>query len=274
MTFLVYNAAGGQAEALKAFCTAGLVDPSLAGENAMTKPKILVVDDEEDIRELISLNLERESFEVIGVETGEQALAQARTRQPALVILDLMLPGIDGLEVCKKLKADPRTQLIPIVMLTAKGEETDIVTGLELGADDYVTKPFSGKVLLARIRRILRKKSEPSEDEAIVRIHELVIDPIRHEVLLEDQPVELTLTEFNILRTLARRPGRVFTRYQIVDAVHGDDYPVTDRAIDVQMVALRKKLGSCARYIETVRGVGYRFVDRCDGLNGTISGNP
>jgi two-component system alkaline phosphatase synthesis response regulator PhoP len=238
--------------------------PFVQGGNrdcVMAKPTILVVDDEEDIRELVSLNLEREGFRVTGVETGEQALAQAQADMPALVVLDLMLPGIDGLEVCRKLKAQPKTQTIPIVMLTAKGEESDIVTGLELGADDYVTKPFSGKVLVARVRRILRRKSEEADEEGVLRVHELVIDPARYEVLVKNQPVELTLTEFNILYTLARRPGRVFTRYQIVDAIHGSDYLVTDRAVDVQIVALRKKLGTCAKYIETVRGVGYRFVD-------------
>ncbi len=227
----------------------------------MPKPTILVVDDEEDIRELISLNLKREGFEISAVETGEEALAQARRGTATLIILDLMLPGIDGLEVCKRLKADPQTRPIPVVMLTARGEEADIVTGLELGADDYITKPFSGKVLVARVRRILRRKSESAGEKGVVKVHELTIDPARHEVLVQARPVELTLTEFNILHTLARRPGRVFTRYQIVDAIHGDDYLVTDRAVDVQIVSIRKKLGSCAKYIETVRGVGYRFLD-------------
>ena len=227
----------------------------------MAKPTILVVDDEEDIRELISLNLTREGYEIIAVETGEEALAQARRGVATLIILDLMLPGIDGLEVCKRLKADPQTRPIPVVMLTAKGEEADIVTGLELGADDYITKPFSGKVLVARVRRILRRKSETAGENGVVSVHELTIDPARHEVLIQARPVELTLTEFNILHTLARRPGRVFTRYQIVDAIHGDDYLVTDRAVDVQIVSIRKKLGPCAKYIETVRGVGYRFLD-------------
>ena len=227
----------------------------------MAKATILVVDDEEDIRELVELHLSREGFKVVLAETGEQALKLVQTQPPGLVVLDLMLPGVDGLEVCKRMKGDPRTQEIPIVMLTAKGEEADIVTGLELGADDYVTKPFSGKVLVARIRRILRRRRDQTGREGVVEIHDLVIDPGRHEVLIEGRPIELTLTEFNILHTLAGRPGRVFTRYQIVDAVHGADYLVTDRAIDVQIVSLRKKLGPCAKYIETVRGVGYRFVD-------------
>jgi len=228
---------------------------------SMSKATILVVDDEEDIRELVVLNLDREGYTVLTCETGEQALALAKAKTPDLVVLDLMLPGIDGLEVCKRLKADPTLQPVPVVMLTAKGEESDIVAGLELGADDYVTKPFSGKVLVARVRRLLRKVSESAEDKGLVKAHGLVIDPARHEVALNGKPVSLTLTEFNILHTLSRRPGLVFTRYQIVDAIHGDDYLVTDRAVDVQIVALRRKLGACGKLIETVRGVGYKFKD-------------
>ena len=227
----------------------------------MSKAKVLVVDDEEDIRELVGLNLTPEGFDVLACETGESALNMARQKQPDLIVLDLMLPGIDGLQVCKILKADDKTRHIPVIMLTAKSEEADIVTGLELGADDYMTKPFSGKVLVARVRRLLRRVTERTDQKEPVKIHELVIDPVRHEVLAAGEPVELTATEFNILRTLAKRPGRVFTRYQIVDALHGDDYIVTERAIDVQMVSLRKKLGSFGKYIETVRGVGYRFKE-------------
>jgi two-component system phosphate regulon response regulator PhoB len=227
----------------------------------MSKASILVVDDEEDIRELVQLNLDREGYRVLTCETGEQAMAVARSKTPDLIVLDLMLPGIDGLEVCKRLKADSALQQIPVVMLTAKGEESDIVAGLELGADDYITKPFSGKVLVARVRRLLRKAVDAADEKSLVRVHGLVIDPARHEVILNDKPISLTLTEFNILHTLARRPGLVFTRYQIVDSIHGDDYLVTDRAVDVQIVALRRKLGSCGKLIETVRGVGYRFKD-------------
>jgi two-component system alkaline phosphatase synthesis response regulator PhoP len=227
----------------------------------MTKPKILVVDDEEDIRELVQLNLAREGYEVLTCETGEQALQIAHSRLPNLIILDLMLPGIDGLEVCRKLKSDPKTNNIPIVMLTAKGEESDIVAGLELGADDYVTKPFSGKVLVARVRRILRRTAEESDDKTAIKIEDLTIEPARRRVMIKDKKIELTFTEFNILHLLARRPGFVFTRYKIVDTLHGDDYLVTDRAVDVQIVSLRKKLGPYSKYIETVRGVGYRFKD-------------
>ncbi len=227
----------------------------------MSKATVLVVDDEEDIRELVTLNLDREGYRVLICETGEQALALAKVKAPDLIVLDLMLPGIDGLEVCKRLKANSTLQQIPVVMLTAKGEESDIVAGLELGADDYVTKPFSGKVLVARVRRLLRKAAETADDKTLVRGHGLVIDPARREVTLNGKLISLTLTEFNILHTLSRRPGLVFTRYQIVDAIHGDDYLVTDRAIDVQIVALRRKLGSSGKLIETVRGVGYRFKD-------------
>jgi two-component system phosphate regulon response regulator PhoB len=227
----------------------------------MDKPTILVVDDEEDIVELVELNIAREGYRVLTCGTGEQALKLAGSKLPSLVILDLMLPGIDGLEVCKKLKSDPKTQNIPIVMLTAKGEESDIVTGLELGADDYITKPFSGKVLVARVRRILRRMVTAADDKAVLKVQDLTIDPSRREVLIEGKPVQLTFTEFNILHILAKRPGLVFTRYQIVDAIRGSDYLVTDRAVDVQIVSLRKKLGRYGEYIETVRGVGYRFKD-------------
>ena len=227
----------------------------------MAKAKILVVDDEEDIRELVELNLSHEGFKVISCESGEEALEMAGSELPDLIILDLMLPGIDGLEVCKKLKGNLKTENIPVVMLTARGEETDVVTGLEIGADDYVTKPFSGKVLVARVRRLLRKADVNSGDKAVLKIDDLIIDPNRREVLVKNKSAELTFTEFNILHILAKRPGFVFTRYQIVDALHGSDYIVTERAVDVQIVSLRKKLGACGSYIETVRGVGYRFRD-------------
>jgi two-component system phosphate regulon response regulator PhoB len=182
-----------------------------------------------------------------------------------LVVLDLMLPGIDGLDVAKKLKKDKKTEHVPIVMLTAKGEEADVVTGLELGADDYVTKPFSPRVLLARIRAILRRRTaRPDDATSVVRIYELEIDPGRRSVHVSGKPVDLTYTEFQVLYIMARRPGWVFTRSHIVDAVRGDDYPVTDRSVDVQIVGLRKKLGACGIYIETVRGVGYRFKEKND----------
>jgi len=227
----------------------------------MAKEKILIVDDEQDILELLNYNLGREGYKVVSAETGEQAYDLANTKSPDLIILDLMLPGIDGLEVCKLLKKNPQTETIPIIMLTAKGEEADIVTGLELGAADYVTKPFSPRVLLARVRSILRRRRQQVEPSDIIQIHDLVIDRTRHEVLASGVPIGLTFTEFKTLEVLARRPGRVFTRDQIVDKVRGYEYAVTDRTVDVQIVSLRKKLGACGKYIETVRGVGYRFKD-------------
>ena len=234
---------------------------SLLDECSMEKATILIVDDEEDIVELVQLNLAREGYQTLACTTGEKALEIAESKRPDLIILDLMLPGIDGMEVCRQLKANPETQQIPVLMLTAKGEEADIVAGLELGAGDYVTKPFSGKVLAARVRRLLRGQEEEAGDTSMIRVQDLTIDPARHEVLVGGSLVPLTLTEFNILHMLATRPGVVFTRYQIVDRVHGSDYLVTDRAVDVQIVGLRRKLGACGKLVETVRGVGYRLRD-------------
>ncbi|MEJ2158054.1 MAG: response regulator transcription factor [Desulfobacteraceae bacterium] len=229
----------------------------------MTKEIILVVDDEEDILELVRFNLSREGFTLLSAETGEAAWEILQSQRVNLLVLDLMLPGMDGLELARRLKAEPRTQSIPIVMLSAKGEEADIVAGLELGADDYVTKPFSPRVLTARVRAVLRRQSQPEKREAeVLEIENMVIDSDRRTVTVDGRPVDLTYTEFQVLSFLARRPGWVFTRTQIVDAVRGDDYPVTDRSVDVQIVGLRKKLGDSGHYIETVRGVGYRFKER------------
>ncbi|KMP10294.1 ArsR family transcriptional regulator [Candidatus Nitromaritima sp. SCGC AAA799-C22] len=228
----------------------------------MPKENILVVEDEEDIQELVQFNLLKESYRVTCVGSGEEGLETARSLTPDLMILDLMLPGVDGLEVCRRLKEDPATKKIPIVMLTAKGEESDIVAGLELGADDYVTKPFSVRVLVTRVKTVLRRSraAVPEETEEL-RFPDLVIHPGRHEVRINNQPVSLTPSEFSILHFLARRPGWVFTRTQIVDAIRGADYAVTERSIDFQIVGLRKKLDSASAYVETVRGVGYRFKD-------------
>jgi two-component system, OmpR family, alkaline phosphatase synthesis response regulator PhoP len=229
----------------------------------MAREEILVVEDEKDIRELVRYNLAKEGYAIRCAASGEEALRAIQSSAPDLVVLDLMLPGINGLDVCRRLKGDPATRHVPIVMLTAKGEEADVVSGLELGADDYVPKPFSPRVLLARIRAVLRRAGDagaPPDDKPI-RIHDLSIHPGRHEVLLAGQPVALSPTEFRVLHVLARRPGWVFTRYQIADAIHGEEGVVTDRSIDVQIVGLRKKLGSAGRYIETVRGVGYRFKE-------------
>jgi two-component system alkaline phosphatase synthesis response regulator PhoP len=226
----------------------------------MPADKILVVEDEEDILELITYNLTREGYRVVGITTGEEAVETVLRELPDLALLDIMLPGTDGLEVCRNLKSRSETSALPIIMVTARGEEADIVVGLELGAEDYITKPFSPRELIARIRAVLRRvRSGPIEEEADIKIGDIVIRPGRHEVLIGDEPADLTATEFRLLNLLARRPGWVFTRYQIVDALHGSDYPVTDRSVDVQMVGLRKKLGAAGHLIETVRGVGYRF---------------
>jgi two-component system phosphate regulon response regulator PhoB len=228
----------------------------------MAKETILVVDDEEDILELVRHHLKREGYAVQCADSGEKALTAARTGPVDLIVLDLMLPGIDGLEVTRQLKNAPQTKHIPILMLTAKGEESDVVTGLELGADDYVTKPFSPRILIARTRAIMRRGSRETIDEtAVIRVHDIEIHPGRRTVTLQGEPVTLTYTEFQVLSILARRPGWVFTRSQIVDMVRGDDYPVTDRSVDVQIVGLRKKLGRFGDTIETVRGVGYRLKD-------------
>jgi two-component system phosphate regulon response regulator PhoB len=229
----------------------------------LAKEKILVIEDDEDILELVRYNLSREGYQVTCVTSGEEGLKKAKSATYNLIILDLMLPAVDGLEVCRNLKAYPKTVDIPVVMLTAKGEEADIVVGLELGADDYITKPFSPKVLIARIRACLRRKTkEPVDKDSVVKIDDLVIHPGRHQVLIEGKPINLTLTEFRLLHLLARRPGWVFTRDQIVSAVRGEDYIVTDRTVDVQIVGLRKKLGMSGKYIETVRGIGYRFREQ------------
>ncbi len=228
----------------------------------MANEKILIVDDEEDILKLISFNLSREGYTAISAASGEKAIATAMTEIPNLIILDLMLPGVDGLDVCRVLKATPATKAIPIIMLSAKGEESDIVAGLELGADDYITKPFSPSVLIARVRAALRRNhTEPASEKDTITIHELTIDPGRHLVTIEGKPQDLTLTEFRILNSLARRPGWVFTRYQIVECSRGEDSEVTDRSVDVHIVSLRRKLGDAGKYIDTVRGVGYRFKE-------------
>ena len=229
----------------------------------MAKERILVVDDEEDILELVRFHLAREGYQLTLAATGEEALKKAKRETFDLVVLDLMLPGLDGLEVAKALKSDTRTKSVPIVMLTAKGEDADVVSGLEIGADDYITKPFSPRVLMARVKAVLRRRSKaPVDDSKVITIHELEIHPGRRTVIAGGNALDLTYTEFQLLSVLARRPGWVFTRSQIVDAVRGSDYPVTDRSVDVQVVGLRKKLGAYGHYIETVRGVGYRFKEK------------
>ena len=235
------------------------------GGTHLSKETILVIEDEEDIQELLRYNLERDGYAVISCLTGEDGLLSLEQERPDLVLLDLMLPGLDGKEICRRLKRDDATSDIPIIMLTARGEESDIVAGLELGADDYVTKPFSPKVLTARVGAVMRRaraSAAPANGgEAVVRIHDLVIHPGRHEVLSGGEPVNLSSTEFGILHFLAGRPGWVYTRRQILRGVHGEDHPVLDRSIDVQIASLRGKLGDRGELIETVRGVGYRFAE-------------
>lgn len=229
----------------------------------MKARKVLIIEDEEDILALIHYNLTREGYQPTGAMTGEEGLAAARNQRPELILLDLMLPGIDGIEVCRRLRAAPETADVPIIMLTAKGEEADIIRGLEAGADDYMTKPFGSHVLLARIKSVLRRAGRSVErgQEKPLELGGLLIHPGRNEVLIDGTPTALTFSEFKLLYFLARRPGWVFTRSQIVDAVHGQDYPVTDRSVDVLVVGLRKKLGKRGCVIETVRGIGYRFSD-------------
>lgn len=229
----------------------------------MPKERILIVEDEEDIQELVRYNLAQDGYHAVVMATGEDALAEVLRNPPRLILLDLMLPGMGGLEVCKTLKSNPKTLNIPIIMLTARSEESDIIVGLELGAEDYITKPFSPKVLLARIRACLRRKmKEVPPDHVALHLDQLIIDPVRHQVTVAGQAVDLTATEFRVLHFLARKPGWVFTRQQIVDAVKGEDYAVTERSVDVQLVGLRRKLGPCAECIETIRGVGYRFKEQ------------
>ena len=228
----------------------------------MTRQLILLIEDDEDIRELLVYNLEKNDYATEAVETGEDGLASALRRNPDLILLDLMLPGMDGLSVCRQLKAGKATHDIPIIIISAKGEEADIITGLELGADDYLAKPFSPNILLSRVRAVLRRIGQTLPDEtAILKAHDLVIDPKKFKAMLAGETLDLTASEFRILYYLASHQGWVFTRYQIMDAIRGEGYVVTERAIDVQIAGLRKKLGDHSGYIETVRGVGYRFLE-------------
>ena len=226
----------------------------------MPAERILIIEDDTDILELVRYNLERAGFVVDCATDGAEGLRVCRKKLPEALLLDIMLPSIDGLDICRSLKKDPETKDIPIIIISARGEESDVVVGLELGADDYLVKPFSPRVLLARLKAVLRRnaREEPGLD-AVVQVHAFRIDPRRHEATVNDTPVPLTPTEFALLQLLARRPGWVFTRQQIVDGVRGQDYAVTERAVDVQVVGLRKKLGDAAKYIETVRGIGYRM---------------
>jgi two-component system phosphate regulon response regulator PhoB len=231
----------------------------------MAKATILIIEDDPDIRELLSFSLSKEGWTIVMAEDGESGLAKLPEANPDCVVLDIMLPGMDGIEILRALKADPARKKLPVIMTTAKGEESDVVTGLELGAEDYVVKPYSPKVLAARIRAALRRTvdlpSHPFRADTLLAKGGISLDSARHEVRVQDRRIDLTATEFAMLEFFLRSPGWVFSRSQIIDAIKGRDYPVTDRAVDVQILSLRRKLGERGEDIETVRGVGYRLRD-------------
>jgi DNA-binding response OmpR family regulator len=227
----------------------------------MHKGTILIIDDEKDLIELVRYNLEKDGYDAISANDGQTGLEIAQRHKLDLIVLDLMMPGMDGLEVCRRLRTDPRTGRIPLIMLTAKATEADRIVGLELGADDYITKPFSPRELVARVKAILRRTTTQTEPEQLIRHGDLSIDVTRHEVSVAGKPVALTATEFRILHFLASKPGRVLSRDDIIDAALGRDANVFDRTIDVHITAIRRKLGKGADQIETIRGFGYKFRD-------------
>lgn len=229
----------------------------------MNRNKIVVIEDEPDIMEIVSYNLKREGYSVVGVDRGDAALNIIRNESPNLIILDLMLPGMDGLSICQQMKSDPVVRDIPIIIISAKGEESDIVIGLELGADDYLAKPFSPRELLARVKVVLRRGPVADEQsKQRIVIQDLVIDLARHEVKISGKIKDLTATEFKILYQLASQPGRAFTREQLLNRVVGHGVVVVDRNIDVHIRAVRRKLGDYSTLIQTIRGVGYRLADQ------------
>jgi len=228
-------------------------------------PHVLVIEDDPDILELVQYNLEKDGYTVTPAPHGEAGLREANKRKPDLIVLDLMMPGMDGLEVCRRLRRQNDTQDIPIIMLTAKGEESDVIVGLEMGADDYMVKPFSPKELIARIRAVLRRGLPPEASGTdgggagtFIQVGPIKIDVDRHVAKLDDQPLNLTLAEYRLLQTLTSRPGRVFTRDQLLEKITGGEVVVIDRNVDVHVRAVRKKLGDHAEMIQTVRGVGYK----------------
>ncbi len=226
----------------------------------MAHETLLIVEDEADIRELLRYNLEREGYKVLESGSAEEAKKILEKTVPDLILLDLMLPGTDGYALCRAVRAEERTAKVPVIMVTARNEDADVVAGLEVGADDYVTKPFSARIVAARVRAVLRRATvEPGDEKDILLCGPIEIDRTHHTVKIDGKPLVLTLSEFKTLDLFMKRPGVVFSRYQIVDEVHGEDYPVTDRSVDVQIVGLRRKLGHYGERIETVRGVGYRM---------------
>tara|TARA_Y100001970_G_C14195407_1_gene837778 strand:+ start:1123 stop:1824 length:702 start_codon:yes stop_codon:yes gene_type:complete len=222
---------------------------------------ILIIEDDKDIVEMLSFHLKKNNYTILYSYNGEDGLTKARENNPDLILLDLMLPGIHGLDVCRIIKSDQKTKNIPIIMLTAMGQEDDVVKGLETGGDDYITKPFSLDIISARIKAVLRR-SNIKKDELTksINIHGVIIRPRSREVIIDNKNINLTYTEFQILFLLASHPGWVFTRYQIIDKIRGDSYPVTDRSVDFQIVGLRKKIGKKGKHIMTIRGVGYKFL--------------
>lgn len=229
----------------------------------MPKTKILVIEDDRSLREVLSYNLQQAGYDVLTATDGQDGLLQAQLKSPDIVLLDLMLPVVDGLDVCRRLRADASTREMLIVMLTAKAEESDELIGFSLGADDYVTKPFSVKVLLERIKALRRRRlgEGVGAPDEITKRQGVTVNRRRHQASIEDQPLPLTRSEFRLLDTLIRQPGRVFDRTELIDAALGEDTMVMERTIDVHIRALRRKLGDKADVIETVRGVGYRFRD-------------
>ena len=231
----------------------------------MAECRVLVIDDEKDLLELVRYNLEKEGYKIRTAEDGEAGLAAAVRELPDIVIVDLMLPGIDGLDVCRRLRADQRTARVPVIMLTAKSAETDRVVGLEIGADDYVTKPFSPRELAARIKAVLRRVSsqqEPMPQSRVIRCDGLTIDLERRNVRRGEENIDLTATEFRLLQMLAKHPGRVYSRSELIEGALGREIAVVDRTIDVHIASLRKKFGDYGDRIETVRGFGYRFKEQ------------
>jgi two-component system phosphate regulon response regulator PhoB len=230
--------------------------------------RLMIVEDEVDLLEMLAYKLRKQDFDVTTAANGEEAIERLQEQLPDIILLDLMLPGIDGLEVCRLVKSDPAFSSVSIIMLTARGEDRDMVKGFEIGADDYVTKPYNLRLLIARIRAVARRAATgtttefESEGDPIIRVDDLMIHPNRHEVRLSGELIDLTPTEFRLLKLLASRPGRVFARPQIIHAIHGTHVAVTDRSVDVQVLHLRRKLGSASERIEAVRGVGYRFRDQ------------
>lgn len=225
--------------------------------------KLLLVEDDLAVQELLQVNLAKDGWTISMADSGENALLKVVDLVPDLIVLDLMLPGMDGMQVCRQVRRYPKTSAIPIIMLSALSQDEDVVAGLEMGADDYVTKPFSLDVLRARIDAVLRRSGERSEDSlaAPICVHNLDIDPVRFTVKVDGAPVALSHTDFLVLQLLADEPGRVFTRRQIIEAGHGKDVDISDRSVDVQIVGLRRKIGAAGKFIETVRGVGYRLKE-------------